>query len=100
MGDALMSPEDKICLPQDPEVSGIFNCGTGRAQSFNDVAQAVIAHHQRGQVEYIPFPDHLKGCYQSYTQADMSELRQVGYDAHFLSVKQGVQRCMAWLDIM
>ena len=89
-----------LWLLDHPEVSGIFNCGTGRAQSFNDVAHAVIAHHQRGQVEYIPFPEQLKGRYQSYTQADMSALRQAGYDAHFLSVEQGVQRYMAWLDVV
>ena len=87
-----------LWLLQHPEVSGIYNCGTGRAQSFNDVAQTVIAHHQRGQIEYIPFPEHLKGRYQSYTQADMGALRQAGYDAPFLSVEQGVQHYMAWLD--
>ena len=87
-----------LWLLDHPQVSGIYNCGSGRAQSFNDVAQAVIAHHQRGQIEYIPFPDHLKGRYQSYTQADMGALRQAGYDAPFLSVEQGVQRYMAWLS--
>ena len=87
-----------LWLLEHPEVKGIYNCGTGRAQSFNDVANAVIAHHQRGQIEYIPFPDHLKGRYQSYTQADMGALRQAGYDAPFLSVEQGVQRYMAWLS--
>ena len=49
-----------LWLLDNPCVSGIFNCGTGRAQSFNEVAQAVIAHYQRGRIEYIPFPDHLK----------------------------------------
>jgi ADP-L-glycero-D-manno-heptose 6-epimerase len=87
-----------LWLLDHPEVSGIFNCGTGRAQSFNDVAQAVIAHHRRGKVEYIPFPDQLKGRYQSYTQADMGALRQAGYDKPFLSVEQGVQQYMAWLQ--
>lgn len=62
------------------------------------MANAVIAHHQRGRIEYIAFPDHLKGCYQSYTQADMSSLRQAGYSALFLSVEEGVQRYMAWLQ--
>jgi len=86
-----------LWLLDHPQVSGIYNCGTGRAQSFNDVAQAVIAHHQRGQIEYIPFPEHLKGRYQSYTQADMGALRQAGYDQPFLTVEQGVQSYMAWL---
>ena len=87
-----------LWLLDHPEISGIFNCGTGRAQSFNDVANAVIARHQRGRIEYIPFPDHLKGRYQSYTQADISALRLVGFDLPFLSVEQGVQRYMAWLE--
>lgn len=87
-----------LWLLEHPAVSGIFNCGTGRAQSFNEVAQAVIAHHDRGQIEYIPFPEHLKGRYQSYTQAEMAALRRAGYTAPFLSVEQGVQRYMDWLD--
>lgn len=81
-----------------PEKRGIFNCGTGRAQPFNDVARAVIAYHGRGRVEYIPFPEHLKGRYQSFTEADLRALRAVGYDREFLTVEEGVQRYMAWLD--
>jgi ADP-L-glycero-D-manno-heptose 6-epimerase len=87
-----------LWLLDHSKVSGIYNCGTGRAQSFNDVAHAVIQHYQRGQIEYIPFPEHLKGRYQSYTQADVVALRLAGYDAPFLSVEQGVQRYMVWLD--
>jgi ADP-L-glycero-D-manno-heptose 6-epimerase len=87
-----------LWLLDNPQVSGIYNCGTGRAQSFNDVADAVIAHHQRGKVEYIPFPDHLKGRYQSFTQADMANLRQAGYHKSFFSVEQGVQKYMDWLS--
>ncbi len=86
-----------LWLLDHPEVRGIFNCGTGRAQSFNEVAKAVISQHQRGQIDYIPFPDHLKGRYQSYTQADMGALRAAGYHAPFLSVEQGVPRYMDWL---
>lgn len=87
-----------LWLLDHPEVSGIFNCGTGRAQTFNDVAHAVISQHQRGQIDYIAFPEHLKGRYQSYTQADMTALRAAGYDAPFLSVEQGVSSYMDWLS--
>jgi ADP-L-glycero-D-manno-heptose 6-epimerase len=87
-----------LWLFDHPEVSGIFNCGTGRAQTFNDVAHAVISQHQRGQIDYIAFPEHLKGRYQSYTQADMTALRAAGYDAPFLSVEQGVSSYMDWLS--
>ena len=83
---------------QNPQHSGIFNCGTGRAEPFQNVAEAVIKHHQKGAVEYIPFPDHLKGRYQSFTQADMTKLRGVGYDAEFKTVAEGVADYMAWLN--
>lgn len=78
-----------------PEKSGIFNLGTGASQTFNDVANAVIAWHQKGHIEYIPFPEHLKGRYQSFTQADISKLREAGYQKPFKTVEQGVK---AYLD--
>jgi ADP-L-glycero-D-manno-heptose 6-epimerase len=87
-----------LWLLEHPEVSGIFNCGTGRAQSFNEVAQAVLAHHGKGHIEYQAFPAHLKGSYQSYTQADMQALRNAGYTAPFLNVQDGVSRYLKWLD--
>lgn len=76
----------------NPKAKGVFNVGTGRSQSFNDVANAVIRWHQRGHVRYIPFPEHLKGAYQHFTEADISALRKVGYDAPFASVEEGVAR--------
>lgn len=81
-----------------PEQSGIFNLGTGRAETFNTVAEAVIAWHGQGRIEYVPFPDHLKGSYQSYTQADISGLRLAGYDREFLGVNEGVTRYLDWLN--
>jgi ADP-L-glycero-D-manno-heptose 6-epimerase len=81
-----------------PDKSGIFNLGTGRAQSFNDVVRAVLKWHGRGEVEFIPFPEHLKGAYQSYTQADISALRAAGYNAPFQSVEDGVPKYLAWLN--
>lgn len=79
------------CL-NNPDASGIFNAGTGRSQTFNEVAQAVIDWHGKGQIRYVPFPDHLKGSYQSFTEADVSGLRAAGYDLPFLSVQDGVRR--------
>jgi len=90
-----------------PEKSGIFNLGTGDAQSFNDVAVAAIntlraANNEsvlspeqmlaQGIIRYIPFPDALRGKYQSYTQADIGALRAAGYAAPFLTVEQGTAR--------
>jgi ADP-L-glycero-D-manno-heptose 6-epimerase len=80
-----------------PEISGIFNVGTGRSQTFNDVANAVIAFHGRGEIRYVPFPGELEGRYQSFTQADIGALRAAGYQAKFKSVADGVERYLQWL---
>lgn len=83
--------------------AGIFNLGTGQAQSFNDVAVATINTLRGGNarleqlqkeeaITYIPFPEQLRGKYQSYTQADMGALRGIGYAEPFLTVEQGVAR--------
>ena len=89
----------------NPSHSGIFNVGSGAAQSFNDVAVATVnACRQHagetalsladmqtaGIIEYIPFPVDLKGKYQSFTQADIGALRAAGYKAPMLTVEQGV----------
>lgn len=96
----------------NPELSGIFNLGSGRAQPFNDVAVATVNACRRhegkpalshaelveqGILEYTPFPDALKGKYQSFTQADIGKLRDAGYDDPMLSVEQGVDRYVDWL---
>ena len=75
-----------------PECSGIFNLGTGLSRSFNDVANAVIRWHGHGKIRYIPFPESLVDSYQSFTEADMSGLRESGYSAEFLSIEDGVHR--------
>ncbi|GAB6040836.1 ADP-glyceromanno-heptose 6-epimerase [Endothiovibrio diazotrophicus] len=95
VGDAVAV---NLWLLDNPRVSGIFNVGTGRAQSFNDVARAVIAYHGKGEIEYIPFPDHLKGRYQSFTQADITLLREAGYDRPFKTVEEGVREYLEWLN--
>lgn len=88
----------KLWLLDHPETSGIFNLGTGRSQSFNDVAQAVLKFHGRGTLDYIPFPEHLRGRYQSFTEADIGALRAAGYDAPFKTVEQGVNEYLEWLS--
>jgi ADP-L-glycero-D-manno-heptose 6-epimerase len=95
-----------------PEKSGIFNLGTGRAQPFNDVATAVVnalqpaggaapldaaAAAAAGLIDYVPFPDALRGKYQCYTQADLAALRAAGCDHVFADVQTGVARYMAEL---
>lgn len=95
-----------------PARSGIFNVGTGAAQSFNDVAVATVnacrqhagespltlaAMQQAGIIEYIPFPDDLRGKYQSYTQADIGALRAAGYHEPMRTVEEGVAGYVAQL---
>ena len=96
-----------------PERSGIFNLGSGRAQPFNDIAVAVINTLRaeageaaltldelvrQGLVEYIPFPDALRGKYQCFTQANIDHLRQAGgYQQPFYTVGEGVSRYVRWL---
>lgn len=82
----------------NPDKSGIFNVGTGRSQSFNDVANAVLKAHDHGELKYIPFPEHLKGRYQSFTEADLTGLRAIGYEGSFRTVEEGVTSYMAWLQ--
>ncbi|MDR3352663.1 MAG: ADP-glyceromanno-heptose 6-epimerase [Zoogloeaceae bacterium] len=95
-----------------PEQSGIFNVGTGRAQSFNDIALAAVNGCRalageaaltleeivgRGFLEYIPLPESLEGKYQPFTEADLARLRSAGYEQAFASVEEGVARYVAWL---
>ena len=89
-----------------PQKSGLFNLGTGRAQPFNDVALATVNALQgsgtldlagavaQGLIEYVPFPDALRGKYQCYTQADLTALRAAGCDHAFMDVKSGVSAYM------
>ncbi len=106
-----ISVEDVVAVNlfflDNPRKSGIFNVGTGRAQPFNDVAVAVVNSlrqsedkpaltlddmRQQGILVYVEFPEKLRGKYQSFTQADISALRKVGYKKPFLTVAEGVGR--------
>ncbi|ATF10137.1 ADP-glyceromanno-heptose 6-epimerase [Candidatus Enterovibrio altilux] len=79
-------------------VSGIFNCGSGQAETFRTVAEAVITYHNQGEVEEILFPDHLKGRYQTFTQADLTKVRAAGYSEAFKTVAQGISEYMVILN--
>ena len=96
-----------------PEASGVFNLGSGRAQPFNDVAEATVNAVRarrgetalgidelvaRGIVEYIPFPEALVGKYQCRTEADLTRLRGVGCDHAFADVATGVRSYVEWLS--
>jgi ADP-L-glycero-D-manno-heptose 6-epimerase len=96
----------------DRPTSGIYNLGTGRAQSFNDVALTVVnaLRAARGEqplplagavaqrlIEYVPFPDALRGKYQAFTQADITRLRASGYGAPMQTVEHGTASYVRWL---
>ncbi|GEK73149.1 MULTISPECIES: ADP-glyceromanno-heptose 6-epimerase [Halomonas] len=81
-----------------PEASGIFNLGTGRAEPFKAIGEAVVDYYGKGKIEYIDFPDELKGRYQSYTRADIARLREAGYDREFHTVAEGVKAYLEWLN--
>ena len=106
-----VSVEDAVAINlwflDHPAKSGIFNVGTGRAQPFNDVATAVVNSlrkaegkpalplselQREGLIEYVAFPEALRGKYQSFTQADIGALRKAGYKKDFLTVEEGVGR--------
>lgn len=83
---------------QNAKQSDIYNVGTSHAQTFNAVAKAIIAWHGTGKIQYIPFPEELRGLYQSFTQADISKLRTAGYDGIFKTVEQGIKLYLDWLN--
>ena len=92
--------------------TGIYNVGTGRAQPFNDVALTVVNTLRaregqpplrlseavaQGRIEYVPFPEALRGKYQAFTQADLAQLRAAGFTRPMASVEQGVASYVDWL---
>lgn len=82
----------------NPTVSGIYNVGSGRSQTFNEVANAVFDYHKHGRIQYIPFPENLIGCYQNFTQANLTKLHATGCMHKFKSVATGVSLYMHWLN--
>jgi len=75
-----------------PDKNGIFNVGTGRSETFMDVAQAVFAVlGEKENIKFIDMPEDLKGKYQYFTQADISKLRATGYEKPFMTVMEGVE---------
>lgn len=81
-----------------PELKGIYNCGTGHAHTFNTLAKGVLKHFGSGELEYVPFPEVLKGKYQSFTEADSSKLLAAGYDGGFTNIEEAIAEYCALLD--
>ncbi len=80
-------------LLDHPEVSGLFNVGTGKARSFYDLAKAAFAAMNLPEkIGYKDMPEALKGKYQYYTQADLTRLRKAGYESPMTSLEDGVRQ--------
>jgi len=98
---------------KNPNINGIFNVGTGRCQSFNEIALAVINCCSQNdnesqislseavstnKINYIPMPEALLGKYQSYTQADLTKLNSTGFNNSFDDAGSGVAKYISCLD--
>lgn len=82
-----------LFLYDHPEVSGLFNCGTGKARTWIDLAHALFAAANiPPRIEFIEMPENIRNKYQYHTQARMEKLRDAGYTAPFLSIEEGVRR--------
>ena len=74
-------------------VSGLYNCGTGKARSFKDLASAIFRGlGKEPAIDYVPTPPDLRDKYQYFTQASMGRLRAAGYTADFTALEDGVGR--------
>lgn len=79
------------------DLSGIYNCGSGQAESFQRIAEVMAARHPGSTIATMPFPEALKGKYQTYTCADLSRLRACGYADPATSLEAGVN---AYVDVL
>jgi ADP-L-glycero-D-manno-heptose 6-epimerase len=80
-----------IWLYENEKVSGLFNVGTGEARSFKDLAESTFkAAGKEPKINYIDMPEQLREKYQYFTEANMSNLRQAGYDREFTSLEDGI----------
>jgi ADP-L-glycero-D-manno-heptose 6-epimerase len=78
-------------LMETPAVSGLFNVGTGRAESFRALIEALFrAIGREPRIEYVDMPETIRGQYQYFTQADLGNLRRAGYNAGFTPLAEGV----------
>jgi ADP-L-glycero-D-manno-heptose 6-epimerase len=86
-----------LALAEGPARNGVYNVGTGQARTFNDVAKIIIARLGSGAIEYVPLPENLAGKYQSFTQAELSSLRNAGYTEPLSTLESGIAQSIdAW----
>lgn len=76
--------------------NGIYNVGTGKSRSFNDVANIILSIKKTGKINYIPFPPSLRGKYQSFTEANIFNLRNSGFNEPLQSLESGIPQTLAY----
>ena len=78
--------------------NGLYNAGTGRSKSFNDLAEAIFSGLDLpGKIEYFDMPEEIKNSYQYFTEADMNKLIATGYKHDPVSLEDGIARYVDWL---
>ena len=95
VGDVIRA---NLYFARRPDARCILNLGSGCSRSFNDVARTVIAATGKGAIQYIPFPVELEGKYQSFTEADVTDLREAGWTEPFATIEDGVARSVVGWD--
>jgi ADP-L-glycero-D-manno-heptose 6-epimerase len=83
---------------ENPEKSGIFNCGSGQARSFQKLAEIVKSDFSESRIMPIPFPKDLEDKYQTFTKANLNNLRNAGYENEFTSLEKGVSEYLKLLQ--
>lgn len=78
-------------------ISGIFDCGTGIAESFESIANIVLKFFNKNKIQYVPMPESLQNHYQIFTKANLLQLRNIGYQRLFINVNDGIYQYLNWL---
>ena len=77
---------------ENTEAGGIFNVGTGKARTWNDLVTSVFnAMGAPVKIEYIDMPEHLIGKYQNFTESTMDKIKKAGYNKEITSLEKGVE---------
>lgn len=81
--------------------SGLYNIGTGKARSFNDLVRATfLAMQIEPEIDYIPMPEDIREKYQYFTEAKMDKIRKAGYVNAFNSLEEGVKKYIGYLSLL
>jgi ADP-L-glycero-D-manno-heptose 6-epimerase len=82
-----------VWLSENPDISGLFNCGSGSARSFKELAEAVFSSlDKKSDIIYIPTPENIRDKYQYFTEANMDRLRLAGYTSKSTSLEEGIKQ--------